>query len=84
MHGTSVRTVAARRAGDHVLGAQDGTHLGNRRTFCLVQRLEIRHVGQVILHLLQIAHAGKHHEDTVKSGGKTDGIAGRTGHLPAD
>ena len=51
-------------------------HTRNRLLLLICQRLEILHVGNVILHLVQRAHAGQHHADAVKARRIADRIAG--------
>lgn len=72
----AVGAVAAGRAGDQILLAEDLHHLGNGGTLGIVQRRKVLHVAQVVLHLLHAAHAGQHHQHTGEARGKPDGIAG--------
>lgn len=72
---TAVHTVAARRTGDHMLGMENIRHSFDRCQLVLIQRLEILHIAQIIFHLLESAHTGKHHHHAVKAGCKTHGIA---------
>lgn len=45
----------------------DGSH------FRFVQGIEIRHEGEVVLHLFQMAHVGKHHHHAGEAGGEAQG-----------
>ena len=72
----AVGAVAAGRAGDQILLAEDLHHLGNGGTLGIVQRRKVLHIAQVVLHLLHAAHAGQHHQHTGEARGKPDGIAG--------
>ena len=74
--GAAVGAVAAGRAGDQVLALENLLHLFHRSQLGFVQRPEILHKGDVVLHLLHIAHAGQHHFNARKAGGEADGIAG--------
>ena len=55
---------------------EDGLDLLHCRPLGLVQGLEVLHEGQVVLHLLQGAHAGEHHQHPREARGEADGIAG--------
>lgn len=41
----------------------------------LIQRPEVAHEGDVVLHLRKAAHAGEHHQHPGKARGEADGIA---------
>lgn len=58
----AVRAVAAGRAGDEVLAAEDPLHLLHRGQLLGAERAEVLHEGDVVLHLLHIAHAGEDHQ----------------------
>ena len=45
----------------------DGSH------FRFVQGIEIRQEGEVVLHLFQMAHVGKHHHHAGEAGGEAQG-----------
>ncbi len=75
--GAARRAVPAGGAGDVVLAAHDGPHLLNGGPLRLGEGLEVLHEGGVILHLGQVAHAGKHYKVPLKPGGEPHRIAGR-------
>ena len=74
--GAAVHAVAAGSAGDFMLCLIKGTHLANDFVLLSRQGFEICHVGEIVLQLLHIAHAGQNHDDVFKTGGIADGIAG--------
>ena len=76
--GAAVDAVAAGGAGDQVLAVEDLLHLLHRRQLRFVQGLEVLHEGDVVPHLLHIAHAGEHHQHTGEARGEPQGVAGGT------
>ena len=72
---TSVRAVPAGRTGDQVHAVKNLLYLCDSSQLRLVQRLEILHVADVILHLLERAHAGEHHQNSGKTGREPNGVA---------
>ncbi len=52
----------------------DGSH------FRFVQGIEIRQEGEVVLHLFQMAHVGKHHHHAGEAGGKLMAAMMNLGH----
>lgn len=72
---TSVGAIAASCALNEVHRAEHTADLFDRLALCGVERFEILHIGQVVRHLLHIAHARKHHKDAVKARGKAYRIA---------
>jgi len=58
MLGTSIRAIAAGRTGNQMLAPENLLHTSNRFQFLFIQRLEVRHKRNIILHLLHIAHTG--------------------------
>ena len=56
---------------------EDLLHLLHRCQLPLIQRAEILHKRDVILHLGHVAHAGEHHHDPGKACGKAQGVAER-------
>lgn len=57
---------------------EDLLHLLHRCQLPLIQRAEILHKRDVILHLGHVTHAGEHHHDPRKACGKAQGVAGGT------
>ena len=74
MLGTSVGAVAAGGTRDEVLAVEYLLHLLDGGKLLFVQRLEILHDGNVVLHLFHVAHAGENHH-TGESCGKTKSVA---------
>ena len=72
----AVRAVATGGAGDQVLALEDLLHPLDGGQLGLVQRLEIRHEGGDVLHLLQTAHAREYHQHAVKARREAERIAG--------
>ena len=72
---TSVRAVPAGCTGDQVHAVKNLLYLCDSSQLRLVQRLEILHVADVILHLLERAHAGEHHQNSGKTGREPNGVA---------
>ena len=72
---TAVRAVAADGAGDEILAVKDLLHALDGGEFPLIQRPEVAHEGDVVLHLRKAAHAGEHHQHPGKARGEADGIA---------
>ena len=56
---------------------ENGLNLLHGSLFLPVQRLEILHIGKIVLHLRQVAHAGQHHPDSREARGKAHGVAGK-------
>ena len=76
--GTAVDAVAAGRAGDEAHALEDGLHLLHRRQLRLIQRFEVPHERDVVLHLRHAAHAGQHHHHAFEARRKPQGVAGGT------
>ena len=74
--GTSIHAVAAGGAGDQVHPVEDRLHPIHGGPLLRIQRPEVLHKGDVVLHLLRCAHTGEHHQDALEAGGEADGIAG--------
>lgn len=55
------RAVSAGRAGDEALAAEDLLYPFDRGKLRLVERFEVAHESNIVLHLPQVAHAGEHH-----------------------
>ena len=72
---TAVRAVAADGAGDEILAVKDLLHALDGGEFPLIQRPEVAHEGDVVLHLRKAARAGEHHQHPGKARGEADGIA---------
>ena len=73
--GAMAYAVVAGRAGDEALTAEDLLHPFDRGKLRLVERLKVAHESNVVLHLLQIAHAGEHHSNAREARRKADGVA---------
>ncbi len=67
MLGAAVGAVAARGAGNKVLGMNYFAHFFHGFALVGVQRLEILHKRKIVCHLLDIAHAGQNHEYSVET-----------------
>jgi len=64
-HRTALGAVMAARAGDRLVRVQRELGPVDRALLVGVQRLEILHIGKVVVHLRQIAHAGEHRNDVL-------------------
>ncbi len=69
------RAVVAGRAGDEALAAEDLLYPFDRGKLRLVERLEVAHESNVVLHLPQVAHAGEHHPNAREARREADGVA---------
>ena len=69
------RAVAAGRAGDEALTAEDLLHPFDRGKLRLVERLKVAHESNIVLHLPQVAHAGEHHPNAREARREADGVA---------
>ena len=76
-HRAAVGAVAAGGAGDQILGAEEVADLLDRRALQLVQGLRLDHEGEVVVHLVQVAHAGEDHRHLLKARGEAQSHAGR-------
>ena len=56
---------------------EDLLHAFDCGHFRFVQRPEVLHEGNVVLHLLHVAHAGEHHQHAGEARGKAQGVACR-------
>ena len=73
--GALVGAVAARRAGDDILGAENFPHLPDRLHLLGAEGLKVLHKADVVFHHLHIAHAREHHGDALEARRKADGVA---------
>ena len=80
VHGTSVSAVGARGTGNGDLTVDDLSGAETEQSLFFIQRPEVLHEAQVVLHLLHTAHAGEDHHDIGKGCRKADG-PGRHRHL---
>ena len=71
---TTGNAITACRAGNHFHGVQYPAHVADRLQFLFIQRAELLHVGEIVVDLREIAHAGERHEHAVAACGKTYGI----------
>ena len=60
-----------------MLAVEDLLHAFDCGHFRFVQRPEVLHEGNVVLHLLHVAHAGEHHQHAGEARGKAQGVACR-------
>ena len=61
------RAISATRTGDQPLRMKNIRNASDGSLFRFVERSEIAHEREIVLHLFEIAHAGKHHKHAVKA-----------------
>ena len=71
-----LNAVAAGGTGNQIQPFENTADLMHSFHLPFIERFEIFHGADVILHLLHTAHSGKHHRHAGEAGGKTDGVAG--------
>ena len=74
MLGASSHTITAGGTGDQIHRMVNLPHLVNGRQLFYIQRAEILHKADVLLHLFDAAHAGEYHQHALKPGGIADCI----------
>ena len=71
----NLRAVAARGARNQIHRMINCLHLFDRGALGFIQRLKILHKVQIVVHLIEIAHAGKRHHHAREARGESDCIA---------
>lgn len=73
-----LRAVAARGTRNQIHRMINCLHLFDRGALGFIQRLKILYEVQIVVQLIEIAHAGKHHHHAREAHGESDCIAGIT------
>ena len=76
LHGAAFRAVVARRARDGLVGEKRFLRFCDDPFFLRGQRLEVSHIGEVILHLCDVAHPRQNGYDMADAGCEADRPAG--------